>query len=162
MNKKQQGFTLIELLVVIAIIGILAALVLVALGNARNKANDARIKSNIGQLRTLAEVFYDANCAGYDTNTTTCTKSFATCYATPGTANCAGSIEDSVTALKADLSTAGATSVEVVSDLDEFCISSNLKSATGTYVCVDNTGAHIEGVGSTSFSCGATAAGGCP
>lgn len=138
--KSQSGFTLIELLVVIAIIGILAALVLVALGNARDKANDARIKSNIGQLRTLAEVHYDGNGATYT--------SFGTCLTTPNPTNCAGGIDSSVGSLNTDTTQAGG-SVTGASDSSNFCIESNLKSDTGAYVCVDDTGQFLELTSST-------------
>ncbi|MDD4272002.1 MAG: prepilin-type N-terminal cleavage/methylation domain-containing protein [Patescibacteria group bacterium] len=57
--KKQQGFTLIELLVVIAIIGLLSTLAVVALNNARMKSRDAKRVSDIKQIQTALELYYN-------------------------------------------------------------------------------------------------------
>jgi len=61
---KKNAFTLIELLVVIAIIAILAAVVLVSLGGARDRARDARIMSDMQQLRNTATL-YQSNQGSY-------------------------------------------------------------------------------------------------
>src|SRR4051812_38500126 len=61
MKKYTRGFTLIELLVVIAIIGILASIVLVSLNSARNKGKDARVISDVQQLRTAFESGYNGS-----------------------------------------------------------------------------------------------------
>ncbi len=57
--RKQKGFTLIELLVVIAIIGLLSTLAVVALNNARQKSRDAKRVSDIKQVQTALELFYN-------------------------------------------------------------------------------------------------------
>lgn len=59
--KRQKGFTLIELLVVIAIIGILAAIVLVALNSARVRARDSRRASDMRSLQGALELYMDSN-----------------------------------------------------------------------------------------------------
>jgi len=58
-QKNKLGFTLIELLVVIAIIGLLATLSVVALNNARERARDSRRISDIRQIQTALELYYN-------------------------------------------------------------------------------------------------------
>lgn len=59
MQQTKKGFTLIELLVVIAIIGILSAIGLVSLNGARERARDAKRKSDLSQISTALALYYD-------------------------------------------------------------------------------------------------------
>lgn len=59
MKNPMRGFTLIELLVVIAIIGIISSVALSSLNVARNKANDARRKSDVAQLVRAVNNYYN-------------------------------------------------------------------------------------------------------
>jgi prepilin-type N-terminal cleavage/methylation domain-containing protein len=112
--KKREGFTLIELLVVIAIIGILASIVLVSLSGARNRAKDARIMADMGQIRSAAEIFYGNN--GNYTGLCTAT--------------------DTLTLLNDVYSQGGSTS-SCWSSASAYCAKSILNS--GQYWCVDST-----------------------
>ena len=58
MEKKKKAFTLIELLVVVAIMGLLSAVAVIALNNARARARDARRISDIKQIQTALELYY--------------------------------------------------------------------------------------------------------
>ncbi len=59
--RKQKGFTLIELLVVVAIIGLLATLAVLAFGNARQKARDAK---RLGDLENVMKAMASADGEG--------------------------------------------------------------------------------------------------
>ena len=58
---NQKGFTLVEMLVVVAIIAILASVFLVGLSGFRQSAYDARRLSDIQNVQTYLERFYNMN-----------------------------------------------------------------------------------------------------
>lgn len=66
--KNQKGFTLIELLVVVAIIGMLISIILVGLGSARQKSRDAKRLSDMQQIKTGLDLYYNT-AAGYPDTT---------------------------------------------------------------------------------------------
>ena len=111
-HTLKRGFTLIELLVVIAIIGILASVVLASLNSARDKGEDAAIKSNLNNTRAQAAIYYDDN-GNY---TDVCTAS--------------GGLADLVTA-------AGGTCRD---EADSWIAYAALSSASSSSYCVDSEG----------------------
>lgn len=59
MKQEKKAFTLIELLVVIAIIGLLSTLSILALNQARARARDTKRISDVRQIQTALELYYN-------------------------------------------------------------------------------------------------------
>lgn len=141
-QKKSRGFTLIELLVVIAIIGLLAGIVLVSLGGARSSARDARIQGAMAQLKSAAELVYNA-----------APNSYASLCA-------AGSLNDlhpqygpsTLKPLEDDMNAQGPAGGTVVcnANASDFCTMKVLNN--GNELCVDATGQTLQG-GAAAVDC---------
>ena len=61
MKKQDEGFTLIELLIVIVILGILATVVVFAVGGFRDEANDAVETTELAQVETAVAAYQISN-----------------------------------------------------------------------------------------------------
>jgi type IV pilus assembly protein PilA len=132
--SKKKGFTLIELLVVIAIIGILAAIVLVSLAGARDRAKTARIESSLAQYRSLSEMCNTADNSSYANVCTTGTTAYST----------------EKQSLWTDMQSMGGT-VTCTSSATKYCIQSTLPSTPNVW-CVDSAG-HSKNATCTALAC---------
>lgn len=131
-NKTIAGFTLVEMVVVIAIFGILTTMVLTAVGGARNRARDARIISNVNQIRSFAEILYgrQGNYAGL------------TCGANNGAA-VPTDMQSVCTDIFSQINDGTTVNVGVSGvDVYKYCVSSKLTS--GRYYCADSAGKGTE------------------
>lgn len=112
MKSAREGFTLIELLVVIAIIGLLATVVLAALGPQRKNARIAAMQASMKSLQTAMDL-----CMQDDVNLTAPAANVAVCASGSGSLTKYGTLPStgSWTYSSADLTTSdGAYSVSAV------------------------------------------------
>ncbi|MFH1353736.1 MAG: prepilin-type N-terminal cleavage/methylation domain-containing protein [bacterium] len=122
MKIVSNGFTLIELLVVIAIIGILTSLVFAAAKNGRDKADDARVRNDVRQMRWLAEIVYNGQNGSFLNWSSD------------------ASIQTSLNILTSDIQEVGIAGENIIirdSEVQQYCVSAPFKSNPNKYYCAD-------------------------
>lgn len=145
-----KGFTLIELLVVIGIIGILSAVVLASLNTARTKGNDAAIQTDLGTVRTEAEIQYATLNNSYNTTATQpLTSADCSALTTAGTLMADIAIQN---ATKGAKTANGGTGLDCGISSTAYSFASVL--ATGGAWCIDSTGISrkFKADGTTAYS----------
>jgi prepilin-type N-terminal cleavage/methylation domain-containing protein len=126
-NKK--GFTLIELMVVIAIIGILVGIIIVSLNKSTDQAKDAKVRSAMGQLRSVAQIYYNNHE-----------------YKFSGLAS-----DSEALAIKSEIEKNGGTGYELKDTTNAWC--AVVDTPTGRCLCVDSTGAVEDGANKGTYQC---------
>jgi type IV pilus assembly protein PilA len=146
-----RGFTLIELLVVIAIIGILAAVVIGSLNDARSGGQNASIQQSIANVRSQAELVYNAEGYSY---TEVCADPRVTnlINAALSVVNSTGGIQ---TGAASNSTTTPASRVAVCRSNDTQYIAASPLSGGSNFWCVDSTGASklVSAVNGTTMVC---------
>ncbi len=130
-SNIKSAFTLIELMIVIAIVGILSAMAIVALGSARQKANDVRVLADVAQARKILEM------EKIDTDNygnLSCTA--GVCASLSGTTN-----KTSIAALAQDVKklNGNADAFSITATKDSYAISAPITSKSGQSTLTTNT-----------------------
>lgn len=124
---------MIELLVVIAIIGIMATIVIAAVASARNRANDAKVKTHVNQAKNASEIFFNS-AGGYGAPNVSQASGGASC-----TGQMFVDLPSGMSAYGNSTNYPGGTLLICVENLNAFAFAASLSDA-GSYWCVDSSG----------------------
>jgi type II secretory pathway pseudopilin PulG len=128
---------IVGVLIVISIIGILSSVVLVSLGSARQKGQDAKIMSDLSAMRVNAETFY-----GYNNNS----------YSYAQNCNSGVFLKQNMQQLISDIPN---KNVNCYAETSSYAISAKLATSDKSY-CVDSSGYSNNGIAvddGTTASC---------
>lgn len=141
--NKPKGFTLIELLVVIAVIGMLATIVLVSLGPARQKARDAKRQTDMRQISTAMELCYGDRICGASDSAYCTSVAMPTRIGGPSLCNDAGGTDYMNPVAKDPLGTVYGW-INNTTNAAKFCVYATMESPAGTYAGASHKGARFD------------------